>query len=329
MIVAFYPSSIITRSPRNAVVRREKRERAVIEHRFKVFIAVAQNLSVTRAARQLRISQPAVTQALRRLEKDFAVTLVKKNGTGIELTEVGGSEFRKDSEAFLALMAAMKAKYPLGRSQPRINALALGGSHGPSASLLPAAMTRFREKYPVVDLALYSGSSREIEDLLLSGKIDIAVVTNPTSSGALNREPLRREPLAVFVAVGHPLAKTKRAGVNELARFPLIVNINRKGESRVAERLRDLGQPNFTAKSLLHCESAEAIKTMVRSGAGVGFLYRDSIKEEVRRKEFVVLNTPGIDLDGWSYILYRKDEKVLTPPSEQFLGLLRETANYD
>jgi DNA-binding transcriptional LysR family regulator len=96
----------------------------------------------------------------------------------------------------------------------------------------------------------------------------------------------------------------------------------------VAERLRDLGQPNFTAKSLLHCESAEAIKTMVRSGAGVGILYRDSIKEEVRRKEFAILNLPGIDFGGWSYILYRKDEKVLTPMSEQFLGLLRETANY-
>jgi DNA-binding transcriptional LysR family regulator len=96
----------------------------------------------------------------------------------------------------------------------------------------------------------------------------------------------------------------------------------------VAERLRDLGQPNFTAKSLLHCESAEAIKTMVRSGAGVGILYRDVIKEEVRRKEFAVLNLPGIDFDAWSYIVYRK-EKFLTPQVEQFLGLLRETANYD
>jgi DNA-binding transcriptional LysR family regulator len=189
-------------------------------------------------------------------------------------------------------------------------------------------MARFREKYPVVDLALYSGSSREIEDLLLSGKIDIAIVTNPASSAALNREPLRRERRAVFVAAGHPLARMKRAGVNELARFPLIVTIDKNGESRVVERLRDLGQPNLTAKSLLRCDCAEAIKTLVRNGSGVGILYHDVIKEEVRRKEFAVLNLPGIDLGGWSHILYRK-EKFLTPQAEQFLGLLRETANYD
>jgi len=115
MVVALHLSNIITRSPRSTAGRREKRDHTVTEHRFKVFIAVAKNLSVTRAARQLRISQPAVTQALRRLEKDFAVTLVKRNGVGIELTEVGGGEFRKDSEAFLALMEAMKEKYPLGR----------------------------------------------------------------------------------------------------------------------------------------------------------------------------------------------------------------------
>ncbi len=301
----------------------------MIEHRFKVFNAVAKNLSVTRAARQLRISQPAVSQTLRRLEKDFAVKLVKKYGTGIELTEVGGGEFRKDSETFLALIEAMKAKYRLGRPPPRVNALALGGSHGPSAALLPTVMTRFKKNYPAVELALYSGSSREIEDLLLSGKIDIAVVTNPTSSAAFNRESLRREPLAVFVAAAHPLAKMKRAGVNELARFPWIVKINKEGENRLVERLRDLGQPNFTAKSLLRCESAEAIKTMVRNGAGVGILYRDSIREEIRRKEFAVLNLPGIDFDAWSCILYAKKETCLTLQAEQFLGLLRETAMRD
>lgn len=72
----------------------------------------------------------------------------------------------------------------------------------------------------------------------------------------------------------------------------------------------------------MRCDSPEAIKTAVRNGAGVGILYYDAIREEIRRNEFVVVKLAGIDLKSTTYILYH-ETKPLSASAEQFLALLR------
>jgi DNA-binding transcriptional LysR family regulator len=78
----------------------------------------------------------------------------------------------------------------------------------------------------------------------------------------------------------------------------------------------------------MRCESPEALKTAVRSGAGVGILFYDSIREEVRRTEFVVVKLAGIELKSRSYIVYSK-KKPLSKPAQEFLALLRASRHID
>jgi DNA-binding transcriptional LysR family regulator len=78
----------------------------------------------------------------------------------------------------------------------------------------------------------------------------------------------------------------------------------------------------------MRCESPEALKTAVRNGAGVGILFYDSIREEVRRNEFVVVKLAGIELKSRSYIVYSK-KKPLPKPALEFLALLRASRHID
>ncbi len=78
----------------------------------------------------------------------------------------------------------------------------------------------------------------------------------------------------------------------------------------------------------MRCDSPEAIKTAVRNGAGVGILYYDAIREEIRRNEFVVVKLAGIDLKSTTYILYH-ETKPLSASAEQFLALLRASRDID
>ena len=79
-------------------------------YRLEVFIAVAKHLNITRAARELHVSQSAVSQQIERLEENLRVTLIRKTRRGIELTEQGAS-VRIDSERILSGVNALKMKY--------------------------------------------------------------------------------------------------------------------------------------------------------------------------------------------------------------------------
>ncbi|MGH7794137.1 MAG: LysR substrate-binding domain-containing protein [Candidatus Binatia bacterium] len=119
-----------------------------------------------------------------------------------------------------------------------------------------------------------------------------------------------------------PSCKFKEIKLGELAKIPLVVKTGKAGESRIEKLLGDLYRIGYKPQISMRCDSPEAIKTAVRNGAGVGILYYDAIREEIRRNEFVVVKLAGIDLKSTTYILYH-ETKPLSASAEQFLALLR------
>jgi DNA-binding transcriptional LysR family regulator len=162
----------------------------------------------------------------------------------------------------------------------------------------------------------------------VESKVDVAVTTYPVRRAALKSEPFRTEKLSAFVPADHPLAKLKEIKIGELHKFPLVVRTGMENESRTEKLLRELRKIGHKPKISMRCESPEALKTAVRSGAGIGILFYDSIREEVRRNEFAVVKLAGIDLASHSYILYAKN-KPLSAPAQEFLTLLRASRHID
>jgi DNA-binding transcriptional LysR family regulator len=282
----------------------------------------AKHLSITKAAQEFRISQSTVSRKLKQLEQDLGAKLLKRHGTGIELTHSG----REYLEKIVPIMAQVEdAKRSI--ADKGAESLAIGACRGPAAVLLPSLMMKFRESHSSVRLTLYAGNSAEALEWLSASMIDIAVITSPPKSASFRVEPYRRERLTAFVAATHPLAK-KSATAAELTNLLLIVRVSRPEQTRTENEINALRKAGQKIIVAMRCGSSRAVKEAVRHVAGVGILYHDAVKREIDQGEFNAVTIPGLDLERQSYIVFlkKKTHSVLT---REFLSLLRASAPQD
>ncbi len=287
--------------------------------RVQLFITAARYLSITRAAKEHLISQPAVTRQLKILQQnDLDLVLYRNKGRGIVLTEAGQT-FYDDAVALLLDVKQMEKKHGKKNS----DSVNIAANHRLSKYLLPALMTEFSKKHPSAKLTLHTRSSIEIEKLLLDANVDIAITTNPTESiSTFVTEFYCREALTAFVAAGHPLARMKSVRASEMGSIPLIIEVRHEVQSKVEGQLSKFEKAGIQFKTVMRCESSEVVKEFVRHGAGVGCLYYNSIKRGIDRGEFKAIQIPELDVIGLNYIVYSKGRQ-LSSLTRDFLSFLR------
>src|SRR5262245_48507692 len=103
---------------------------------IKTFVAAAKHLNLTKASEEIRMSQPSISKQLKNLEEEFKVTLYRRVRNGIELTEEG-KKFLSSAELLLMQLAMMNRRWS---ANSKTETLTVGGSHGPSAVLLPSLL---------------------------------------------------------------------------------------------------------------------------------------------------------------------------------------------
>jgi LysR family transcriptional regulator, low CO2-responsive transcriptional regulator len=288
-------------------------------HRIRLFLLTAKHLSISKAARDLHISQSTASRQLKQFQANLGIKLLTKTGRGIALTQSGQNYFN-DVLAPWSQIEAVHKKYT--RSE---KSLILAGSHGLSTSFLPSLVTQFGKKYPSAEMTSFTGTSSEIEEGLFASQVDLAVITNPTGSPALQMEPYRREKLVAFVAPKHSLARKKSVSPSEFGDIQLIVKGRRNGQSRTETQLSDFAKRGIKFKTLTRYESSGSVKEAVRHGTGVGVLFQDTVKREIDQGEFIALQFAGLNVTRQTYIAYSK-ERPLSPMAREFLLLLRASA---
>jgi DNA-binding transcriptional LysR family regulator len=282
----------------------------------RVFEAVAKYLNMTRAAQSLNISQPSVFKQVKSLEDFCGVRLYRKVGRQIELTREG-QLVQADVRQILLRVERLGQRFKQPAPALTGASLAVGGSHAPSAALIPSLLARFKESHPHTQIVFRTKSSHGIEQLVLQSQVEIGVITNPSNSRLLRLLPCREENIVVVVSAKHPLAKKFKLSMAEVAQTPLI--IKKGGRGRPSEFLRQIERQGFRLNILMECESGQAIKIAVMNGMGIGILYRDQVESELEVGSLKSLTIPGLKrIKGKSFIVYRKGR----PPSQNALDYL-------
>ena len=183
---------------------------------LRYFLAVAQELNFTRAARRLNIAQPPLTQQIKALEAELGVTLFDRSSYRIQLTE-GGRAFAAEVERILGevrnavLIAKRAARAAVG--QVRVG-FTESASFNPRVT---SAFRSFRSAYPDIEVSLEERQSTELAVGLREGRIDIAFLRPPLKKeDGLRLHLLEEEEMVVAVPSGHPLAKRKEIALVEL-----------------------------------------------------------------------------------------------------------------
>jgi len=189
---------------------------------LRYFIAVAERLNFTEAARRLRVAQPALSRQVRDLEEELGFPLIDRDSRPVRLTEAGAG-FLEEAKAILARAEdAVRNARAIARGER--GQVRVGYAPTPTIELLPCTLHAFHSEAPDVKVSLHDLSTVEMVAGLVEGGLDLCLMVKPPVRflGELEFEQLCKYPVCAVLRPGHPLARNKRVPLREIAREPLL-----------------------------------------------------------------------------------------------------------
>jgi DNA-binding transcriptional LysR family regulator len=285
------------------------------------FAAVAKHMNITKAAQELRTSQPSLSKHLKSLEEDYKVKLFTRKGKGIQLTE-DGTEFLRHIESILVQLQQLDERFLKNSKKKESTTLIIGGTYEVSASILPSLLALFKKRYTNIQVVLRSNTIGILEQMMLKGDPEIAMTSIAPRSPELTSETCVSLKLLAFAAKGYRIPKKKELSLADLENLPLIIRDNRDARGAAEMFLLQIRELGYRPNILMRCESPEAIKAAVSKKLGVGILYKDLLKQDIARGLFKQLHIRGLSMEGNTYAIYHK-HRPLSSCGEAFLKLIR------
>lgn len=244
---------------------------------LEALVAAVRTGSISQAAAELFVTQPALTARIQNLERDLGAQLLVRGRQGTRLTEAG--------KAFLpfaqrALDAVADGRLLLSEvERGATGQLAIGGAPAVSSYVLPAILERFRARHPGIQLIVRTGHSEEVVEMVLREHVQIGLVRELEHPG-IAAEQLYEDELVLVTPPRHPFVARDEVAVTELADEELVMFDRTSSYHELTSALfRSFG---LVPRAQMELDSIDAAKKMVQQGLGVALLPRVAVAEELR-----------------------------------------------
>ncbi|HZT97011.1 MAG TPA: LysR family transcriptional regulator [Chloroflexota bacterium] len=294
----------------------------MLSQRIRVFHAVATNLSYSKAAHELGISQPAVSFHIRGLEEDLGVSLFERVGKQIFPT-TAGRILAEDTNRMVILeeeaLLALSELQDLDRG-----VLVIGASATIGIYLIPDVLGKFRQAHPGVKVNLKLGNKARTLERLRENEVDFGLVAGPLEESELVAEPYLEDELIPIVGPGHRFAQGQPVRTADLKRETLLVRERGSGTQRLfEERLFQLG---VQAADTMQLGSTEAIKQAAAANLGLSVASRYAVGLEMAAGRLVQPNLPSLTINRNLLLVHHKDKR-LSRAAIAFRHLLHQVAD--
>ena len=262
--------------------------------RIRVFRAVAQHLNFSRAAEELLLTQPAITQQIKALEDEFGVPLFDRGGGHIALT-AGGKALLPFAERMKELSEEAFAAVAEAFGQ-HAGELALGASQTIGQYLLPTFVAGFRRANPKVRVTARSGNTDEMLEALLAREVQLALIEGPEQRKDLHIEPFMEDHMVLVVPATHEWANHD-IKVEDLKNEPLLMREFGSGSRRVVEQA--LAKAGVKTKDLMismELDSTEGLLSAVEAGLGITFVSRWAVRSQLSLGTLKIARVHGLKL---------------------------------
>jgi LysR family nitrogen assimilation transcriptional regulator len=288
------------------------------------FVRVAELGSFTRAAMALNVAQPALSRQVRLLEVELRQNLLTRNGRGATPTEAGQVLLEHGRGI---LHQVERAREELGRVRTGLSGRVALGMPPSVARVLTVPLTRaFRQALPEARLSISEGLTTAMQESLLNGRLDIAVLYNVSSTAGLEITPLVREELLLVQARPPGLQEDPPPAplsLAEVATLPLVIPSRPNAiRMHVETEMANIGcQPHIA----LEIDGVPAILDLVADGAGAAILSRNAVARSIKPSAFTVrpISAPTLTIQ-LSTVTSSLRPSTLT--QQATLNLIRETA---
>lgn len=289
----------------------------MLDFRIQTFLAVCRTMNFTEAAKQLHITQPAVSQHIHALEKTYDTELFRYQGKKMELTESGR----------LLLQAANAMNHDIRHLQEQIRQISSGRTLHFGATLtigeyiMPEALTRLIRREPDIRLRMLIGNTEELLKLMNNGEIDFAVIEGFFQNNMYDSIVWKKER---FVPVCSPEYRFCReiTCLKDLLEERLLVRESGSGTREVLERA--LKEHNIVLEDfarLTELGNLNVIKSLAAAGTGVSFFYESVVKKELQAGQLREIELTDFTLSHEFSFLWQKGS-LFTPYYQEVFRLL-------
>jgi len=277
---------------------------------LKVFEAVARNLSFSRAAEELHLTQPAVSTQVRKLEEHAGLPLFEQLGKKIHLTPAGAQMLQSSRAIIQQFQEVEEAMTQFkGVSGGKLNVTVISAGD----YFFPRLLVEFARRHSGVTLNFGVCNREELLGQLAENRTDLAIMVRPPLDADTVAEPFAPHPYVVVSAPDHPLTAKKRIPVSRIAREPFIVR--EKGSDTWNSMEDAFGTHLAQLNIAMEIKSTETIKQAVMAGMGVSFLSAHTISRELQAGSLAVLDVQGFPLMLNWYVVHRRSKRL--PPVAQ------------
>ncbi len=292
-------------------------------NQLKIFYAVAQKKSFTLAARELFLTQPAVTIQIQKLEADFETKLFDRVGKKIFLTESGKTLYSY-AERILALLDQAEEAL-IDVKGLKSGKLTIGASATVGSYYLPKIFEVFGKQYPDIEIQMNLTNSHQVVKDILAFKSDLGFVGELHNYKGLVIIPFLEEELVLIVPPNHPFAHGEGVSLRDLVGQPFIA---REVGSATRELVEEkVGRKGVSLKVVMDIASNEAIKKAVENGLGLSIMSKHVVQKEVDQGLVRIVPFTREKLMRKFFIIYHED-KYLSSIIRAFLNIASTVSSH-
>jgi len=287
---------------------------------LQVFEAVARQLSFSRAATELHLTQPAVSMQVKLLEQQAGLPLFERLGKKIFLTEAG-AELHQHSRVIAQQLRdadeALAARKGLSQGRLVITMVST------AKYFVPPLLARFLKQHPGVTVKLSANNREVVLKQLADNEVDLAIMGRTPQGMEAVVDAFARHPHVVIAAPGHPLAGRRRIPLARLAKETFLIREPGSGTRGLLERL--FAEHSLPLNVSMEMASNETIKQAVQAGMGISLLSLHTIELELKTRRLAVLNVQGLPIVRDWHVVHLT-AKRLSPVAQAFRAFLLSTA---
>ncbi len=284
------------------------------------FSAVARNLSYTKAAEELHLTQPAVSMQIRQLEQQAGLALTEQLGKQVHLTEAGEEVFRY-ARSILHQVDEMdhvldKLK---GFAGGKLRIAAISSAN----YFAPRLLGTFHQRFPDVNVSIETTNQAAVVKLVTENEVDMAIMGQPPEEAHLEALEFMDNPLVIVAPPEHRLAMRRRIALKELEKEVFLIREPGSGTRGAMERF--FRQQKLKLTTGMEMGSLSGIKQGVQAGLGLGLLPRGAVQVELELEKLVELKVKGLPIQRHWYVVLHKGKR-LSVAAEEFKSLLTDEA---
>ena len=291
-------------------------------NQLKIFCAVVENKSFSKASEIVHLSQPTVSFQIKSLEQLLGTTLLDRQGREVGVTKSGEILY---GYARRILQMINEAEQAIKQLKGLIaGELIIGASTIPGEYILPPILAEFKEKYSGIQINLLIADTKEIVQKVLDNRVEIGVVGTKNKNDKLEFSDFITEKLILIAPHDCNWFEGESSTIEELKKAPFVLRESGSGtRAAMRQKLFEAGINETDLKIVMRLGSTAAVKKAVESGAGASIISEKAIENEIKLGLVKKIHIKGLELDRKFFIVCRK-HSYRSPATEAFLKFLEK-----